>query len=57
VEAVQRQGQLLPAFVDDALERRDPVFFIDDAVEYRKTQGERPLAEINLRRLAAAALA
>ena len=47
----------MPAFVDDALERRDPVFFIDDAVEYRKTQGERPLAEINLRRLAAAALA
>ena len=29
----QRQGQLLPAFVDDALERSDPVFFIDEAVE------------------------
>lgn len=29
----QRQGQLLPAFVDDALERGDPVFFIDEAVE------------------------
>jgi Transposase domain (DUF772) len=30
---VQRQGQLLPAFVDDALEARDPVFFIDDVVD------------------------
>ena len=29
----QRQGQLLPAFVDDALDRSDPVFFIDEAVE------------------------
>lgn len=29
----QRQGQLLPAFVDEALERSDPVFFIDEAVE------------------------
>jgi transposase len=30
---VQRQGQLLPAFVDDALDPGDPVFFIDDAVD------------------------
>ncbi len=30
---VQRQGQLLPAFVDDALDPGDPVFFIDDVVE------------------------
>ena len=30
---VQRQGQLLPAFVDDALEPSDPVFFIDDVVD------------------------
>jgi transposase len=30
---VQRQGQLLPAFVDDALDPSDPVFFIDDVVE------------------------
>jgi transposase len=29
----QRQGQLLPAFVEDGLDRRDPVFFIDEAVE------------------------
>ena len=29
----QRQGQLLPAFVEDALEPGDPVFFISDAVE------------------------
>lgn len=29
----QGQGQLLPAFVDDALDRSDPVFFIDEAVE------------------------
>jgi hypothetical protein len=26
----QRQGQLLPAFVDDALDPSDPVLFIDD---------------------------
>ena len=30
---VQRQGQLLPAFVDDALDPSDPVFFIDDVVD------------------------
>jgi transposase len=30
---VQRQGQLLPAYVDDALDPSDPVFFIDDVVE------------------------
>jgi len=30
---VQRKGQLLPAYVDDALEPSDPVFFIDDVVE------------------------
>lgn len=30
---VQRQGQLLPAFVDDALDPSDPVFFVDDVVE------------------------
>jgi transposase len=30
---VQRQGQLLPAFVDDVLEPSDPVFFIDDVVD------------------------
>jgi transposase len=29
----QRQGQLLPAFVEDALDPGDPVFFISDAVE------------------------
>jgi transposase len=29
----QGQGQLLPAFVEDALDRSDPVFFIDEAVE------------------------
>lgn len=29
----QRQGQLLPAFVEDALDPSDPVFFIDEAVE------------------------
>jgi transposase len=29
----QRQGQLLPAYVDDALEPSAPVFFIDDVVE------------------------
>jgi transposase len=28
----QRQGQLLPAFVEDALDPGDPVFFISDAV-------------------------
>src|SRR5436190_7218226 len=38
----QRQGQLLPAFVDDALDRSDPVFFIDEAVEQL---GLRPLEE------------
>ena len=30
---VQRQGQLLPTFVEDTLDPSDPVFFIDDAVE------------------------
>ena len=30
---VQRQGRLLPAFVDDALDPSDPVFFIDDVVD------------------------
>jgi transposase len=30
---VQRQGQLLPAVVDDALDRSDPGFFIDDVVD------------------------
>jgi transposase len=30
---VQRQGQLLPAFVDDALDPSDPVFFIDDVID------------------------
>src|ERR1700745_3152967 len=29
----QRQGQLLPVFVEDALDPGDPVFFISDAVE------------------------
>jgi len=29
----QRQGQLLPAFVEDALDPGDPVFFISDAVD------------------------
>jgi hypothetical protein len=29
----QRQGQLLPAFVEEALARSDPVFFIEEAVE------------------------
>jgi len=29
----QRQGELLPAFVGDALDPADPVFFVDDAVE------------------------
>jgi len=29
----QRQGQLLPAFVEDALDPGDPVFFMSDAVE------------------------
>jgi hypothetical protein len=29
----QRQGQLLPAFVDSARDRSDPVFFIDETVE------------------------
>jgi len=29
----QRQGQLLPAFVEDALDPGDPVFFIHDAVD------------------------
>lgn len=29
----QRQGQLLPAFVEDALDPGDPVFFINDVVE------------------------
>lgn len=29
----QRQGPLLPAFVEDALDPGDPVFFISDAVE------------------------
>jgi hypothetical protein len=28
-----RQGQLLPAFVDDALDSSDPMFFIEDVVE------------------------
>ena len=31
--SVQRQGQLLPTFVEDTLAPSDPVFFIDDAVE------------------------
>jgi hypothetical protein len=35
----QRQGQLLPAFVDDALDRSDPVFFIDEAVEQLRLEG------------------
>ena len=30
----QGQGQLLAAFVDEALDRSDPVFFITDAVEH-----------------------
>lgn len=30
---VQGQGQLLPRFVDDALDPGDPVFFIDDVVD------------------------
>ena len=30
---VQRQGQLLPAFADDALDPSDPVFFIADVVD------------------------
>src|SRR6185295_3949392 len=30
---VQRQGQWLPAFVDDALDPSDPVLFVDDVVE------------------------
>jgi transposase len=29
----QRQGELLPAFVEDALDPGDPVFFISDAVD------------------------
>src|SRR5947208_9993465 len=29
----QRQGRLLPALVEDALDPGDPVFFISDAVE------------------------
>ena len=29
----QRQGQLLPAFLEDALDPGDPVFFINDVVE------------------------
>ena len=29
----QRQGQLLPTFVDDALDPADPAFFIDDVVD------------------------
>jgi transposase len=29
----QRQGQLLPAFVEDALDPSDPVFFINDVVD------------------------
>src|SRR5581483_9510216 len=29
----QRQGQLLPAFVEDALDPGDPVFFISDVVD------------------------
>jgi len=29
----QRQGQLLPAFLEDALDPGDPVFFINDAVD------------------------
>ncbi len=29
----QRQGQLLPAFVEDALDAGDPVFFISDVVD------------------------
>jgi transposase len=29
----QHQGELLPAFVGDALDPADPVFFVDDAVE------------------------
>jgi len=29
----QRQGQLLPSFLDDALDPSDPVFFVDDVVE------------------------
>ena len=30
---MQRQGQLLPAFVDDALDPSDGVFFVDDVVD------------------------
>src|SRR4029453_6095898 len=30
---VQRQGQLLPTFVEDTIDPSDPVFFIDDAVD------------------------
>jgi len=29
----QQQGELLPAFVGDALDPTDPVFFVDDVVE------------------------
>ncbi len=29
----QRQGQLLPAFLEDALDPGDTVFFINDAVD------------------------
>lgn len=29
----QRQGQLLPTFLDDALESSDPAFFIDEVIE------------------------
>ena len=41
--------QLLPAFVEDALDPGDPVFFVSrggDGGTRRKTQGERPFAEI-----------
>ena len=39
-----RQGQLLPAFVEDALDPGDPVFFISDAVD----QMEKTLTLFNI---------
>ena len=32
---MQRQGQLRPAFVDEALDPSDPVLFIDEVLEGR----------------------
>jgi hypothetical protein len=42
------QGQVLPAYVDDALYPSDPVFFINDAVEQLQIG---PLEACNLRRV------